>query len=151
MIDAETGDPGFARLFKGWFFRIMLFVVGAVGLMIWIGDVVEIATYRFQGKPALLERGSKAAPGPPVALNDGMHRLLVVSFTTEANERVSYERYVPQAIVDKLVAGERIPIVYLPDNPRGFNYRDEQLPRGWGWLGVGIVGMGFFAWSLRLR
>ena len=152
MTDVEAGEQDFARLFKAWFFRIALLATGVIGFAIWIGDVVEIATYHFQGKPAMLERGSKATPpGEPVQLPDGAHRLLVVSFMTEANQRVSYERYVPQAIVDKLVAGERVPIVYLSDNPRAFIYGNEELPRGWGWLAAEIGGMAFFAWALRLR
>jgi hypothetical protein len=74
-----------------------------------------------------------------------------VKFKTEAGNQVVVERYVPIAIVDRLVKGEHVEIVYLPDNPPRFIYKGEQLPMGWLWLLFGISMIGLFALSLRLR
>jgi hypothetical protein len=151
VIHDEPGDEGFAHLFKVWLYRILLLVAGLVGLMGWGRDVYEIAVYHFEGRPAQLERAPNATPGPPIVLNSGVNREFGVRFQTAPNEWAVYERYVPEAIVERLMAGKQVAIVYLPDNPRAFNYQEEELPRGWGWLATGVVGMVLFVLSLRVR
>ena len=91
-----------------------------------------------------------APPGAPFLLNDELVQSLQVRYTAEDGERVVTERSFPKGVVDKLVAGERLEIIYIPDNRRRFYFKDEKLPRNWGWLALGVGMLVLFVIAVRL-
>jgi hypothetical protein len=139
-------------MFHAWKFRILLLAFGLVGVLGFVTDQVDYWTFRTTGTAAMLERASKAAPPGDKLLSDGVvKQSLQVKFKTAAGPLVIVERYVPLDIVARLLKGEQVEIVYLPDNPPRFVSKGEELPLGIGWLLAGLLAIAVFAFSLRLR
>ncbi len=135
-----------------WKFRIMLLVMGLVGIVSFLADFVDYRAFQVDGTPAVLQQSSKASPpGPAMFINDRVVHNFQVKYRTREGRQEIYERYVPSDIVKKLVDGGTVEILYLPDNPRRFIYKGEQLPMGGYWLAFGVGMIGLFALSLRLR
>lgn len=78
-------------------------------------------------------------------------RPLDVKYVSEAGEVIVPQKPVSHEIVEKLVAGEKIPITYLTNDPRRTFNRYQRPPSPWAWLAVGLVTLAVAFYALRLR
>lgn len=78
-------------------------------------------------------------------------RTLDVTYVSDAGEVVVPQKVVPDKIAERLVAGERIPITYLTNNPKRVFYNKPRPPNPWVWLVVGFAALATAVYALRLH
>ena len=151
-IDIEGVNPG-RGLFRKWFFRIFL-LVGA--LACFLGNSVNISD-RWQlshGVSATIKAASKHQETPRnYSEYEGKLRAVfdVRVLSMNGNEFIT-QLFLPKEVVEKLVQGGSVEIVYVKDNPRRHLVKGDALPPyGIGLFLGGLAFLVVFFFSLRLR
>lgn len=146
--------PPSTGLLRGWTFRIFLLVAAFAGFIGTAADThhrLQVSTY---GIPATIKLASRYQT-PPTSWyhHEGSPRAsFLVKISPDNGSELTSELYLPKEIVEALLRGESRRIVFADGNPRRFILQGDPLPPfGVGWLVFGVVFLGLFLYSLRLR
>lgn len=77
-------------------------------------------------------------------------RTLNVSYVSEAGRVDMLQKAVPNEVAERLVAGEKIPITYMANNPNRIFYQYQRPSKPWVWLIVGFAALATAIYALRL-
>lgn len=77
-------------------------------------------------------------------------RTLNVSYVSEAGRVDMPQKAVPNEVAERLVAGEKIPITYMANNPNRIFYQYQRPSKPWVWLIVGFAALATAIYALRL-
>lgn len=78
-------------------------------------------------------------------------RNLDVTYMSEAGRVDVPQKAVPKEVAERLVAGEKIPVTYMTNNPNRIFYQYQRPSNPWVWLIVGFAALGTAIYALRLR
>ena len=78
-------------------------------------------------------------------------RILDVTYMSEAGRVDVPQKAVPKEVAERLVAGEKIPVTYMTNNPNRIFYQYQRPSNPWVWLIVGFAALGTAIYALRLR
>lgn len=78
-------------------------------------------------------------------------RNLDVTYVSEAGRVDVPQKAVPKEVAERLVAGEKIPVTYMTNNPNRIFYQYQRPSKPWVWLIVGFAVLGAAVYALRLR
>ena len=78
-------------------------------------------------------------------------RNLDVTYMSEAGRVDVPQKAVPKEVAERLVAGEKIPVTYMTNNPNRIFYQYQRPSKPWVWLIVGFAALGTAIYALRLR
>ena len=78
-------------------------------------------------------------------------RTLDVTYVSEAGRVDVPQKAVPKEVAERLVAGEKIPVTYMTNNPNRIFYQYQRPSKPWVWLIVGFAALGTAIYALRLR
>ena len=78
-------------------------------------------------------------------------RTLDVTYVSDAGRVDMPQKAVPNDVAERLVAGEKISITYMTNNPNRIYYRYQRPSQPWVWLIVGFAVLGTAIYALRLR
>jgi len=76
-------------------------------------------------------------------------RTLDVTYVSEAGAVDMPQKAIPNDVAERLVAGEKIPITYMTNNPNRIFYQYQRPSRPWIWLAVGFVALATAIYALR--
>lgn len=77
-------------------------------------------------------------------------RTLDVTYVSDAGEVVVPQKVVSDKVAERLVAGERISITYLTNNPKRVFYQNQRPAKPWILLVVGFAALATAIYALRL-
>lgn len=77
-------------------------------------------------------------------------RSLDVTYVSEAGRVDISQKAVSNDVAERLVAGQKIPITYVTNNPNRIFYQYQRPSRPWIWLAVGFVALGTAIYALRM-
>ena len=77
-------------------------------------------------------------------------RTLNVTYVSEAGRVDMPQKAVPNEVAERLVAGEKIPITYMANNPNRIFYQYQRPSKPWVWLIVGFAALATAIYALRL-
>ena len=78
-------------------------------------------------------------------------RTLDVTYVSDAGRLDMPQKAVSNDVAERLVAGEKIPVTYMTNNPNRIYYRYQRPSQPWVWLIVGFVILATAIYALRLR
>lgn len=78
-------------------------------------------------------------------------RTLDVTYVSEAGRVDMPQKAVSNDVAERLVAGEKIPLTYMTNNPNRIYYRYQRPSTPWVWLVVGFAALATAIYALRLR
>ncbi len=149
-LDHITPGRGLA---KKWFFRISL-LFGAVACFM-APVITMIDRYELSnGVPATIERASKylAAPTQWSDYEGRLHASYEVKVHPVDGPEFVTPLFLPKEVIESLTRGEKAEIVYVKERPGRHLLKGQPLPAiAWGWIVGGVMFMGLFIFSLRLR
>ena len=77
-------------------------------------------------------------------------RTLDVTYVSDAGRVDMPQKAVPKQVAERLVAGEKIPVTYLTNNPNRIFYQNQRPSKPWVWLIVGFAALGTAIYALRM-
>lgn len=94
-----------------------------------------------------------ADPEKDVVLFDDVlsTRTLDVKYVSSEGEVFVPQKVVSKANAERLIAGDKIPIIYLTNNHQRVLQQNYQLPNPWVWLVVGLITLAAAIYALKLR
>ena len=151
-IDIEGVHPG-GGLFRKWFFRILLLVAA---LACFLGNVVNISD-RWQlshGVSATIKAASKhqEIPRSYSEYEGKLRAVFDVKILSANGTEFITQLFLPKEVVENLIQGGSVDIVYVKDNPRRHLIKGDALPPyGVGVFLAGLAFLAVFCFSLKLR
>ena len=151
-IDIEGVHPG-GGLFRKWFFRILLLVAA---LACFLGNVVNISD-RWQlshGVSATIKAASKhqEIPRSYSEYEGKLRAVFDVKILSANGTEFITQLFLPKEVVENLIQGGSVDIVYVKDNPRRHLIKGDALPPyGVGLFLAGLAFLAVFCFSLKLR
>jgi hypothetical protein len=135
---------------RGIFFIAMLFCMGASALLGGAIALYENVQFAIYGRPATMEL---ADPSKKVILTTGGpdFHLLDVRYSSPKGQLVVRGKRLGGAMVARLAAGEKVPVIYFENNPQKYLLSRDELPSPWLWLVVGVAAMWTFRYAVVLR
>ncbi len=77
-------------------------------------------------------------------------RTLDVRYVHDSGDVVVPNKILDEPVAERLIAGEKIPVTYLTNNPKRVLYSNYQLPNPWIWLIVGLAALATAIYATRL-
>ena len=151
-IDIEGVYPGGGPIRK-WFFRIFL-LVGA--LACFLGNIVNISD-RWQlshGVSATIKVASKhqEIPRSYSEYEGKLRAVFDVKILSANGSEFNTQLFLPKEVVENLIQGGSVDIVYVKDNPRRHLVKGDVLPPyGVGLFVGGLAFLAVFLFSLKLQ
>ena len=101
------------------------------------------------GQPATMELADPEKK--IVEYGDALNfRTLDVRYVHDTGDLVVPNKILDHTIADRLIAGEKIPVTYLTNNPKRVLYSNHRLPNPWIWLIVGVAALIAAIYATRL-
>jgi hypothetical protein len=153
-MEPELGNvtPG-RGLAKAWFFRIALLVCAIVCFFAPLKTMIDRHELS-NGVEATIERASKHLEAPS---NWSNHKgRLYASYEVRVNatggRKFITALFLPKEVIVRLIRGGKAEIIFVKDRPQRHLLKGEPLPTfSWTWVLGGVILMGLFVISLRLR
>lgn len=76
-------------------------------------------------------------------------RTLDVTYVSEVGRVDVPQKAVPNEVAERLIAGQKIPITYMTNNPNRIFYQYQRPSKPWIWLVVGLVAFGTAIFALK--
>lgn len=101
------------------------------------------------GQPALMEL---AYPEKKIVrYGDTLNfRTLDVRYVHDSGDLVVPNKILDEPIADRLIAGEKIPVTYLTNNPKRVLYSNHRLPNPWIGLIIGLAALATAIFATRM-
>lgn len=153
-MDLELGNvtPG-RGLAKAWFFRIALLVFALACFFAPIKTLIDRHEFS-NGVEATIEMASKhvAAPGNWSKHKGGLYASYDVRVHAADGRQFITPLFLSKEVIERLIRGEKAEIIFVKDRPKRHLLKGEPLPTvAWVWVLGGVVFLGVFILSLRLR
>lgn len=126
-----------------------LYVIALCALTVGGLNLYEHVDVRLHGQEATMEL---ADPDKKVVqYEDALNfRTLDVRYVDDAGDIVVPNKILDKAVAERLIAGDKIPVTYLTNNPKRVLYRNHRLPNPWIWLIVGLGALATAIYATRL-
>ena len=127
----------------------MLFCMGAAALLVGGIALYENVDRALHGSSATMEL---ADPSKKVNLQVGgpdIH-LVDVRYSGAKGQLVVRNKLLGRAVAQRLIDGEKIPVIYFENNPQKVLLSQNELPSPWFWLFLGAALLGTFFYALML-
>jgi hypothetical protein len=151
-LEIERITPGKGPV-KAWFFRISILV----GVLTCFFSPIKTAMERHElsnGVEATIVRASEylAAPSNWSNYKGQSYASYDVKVNAADGRKFTTVLFLPKEVIEHLIQGGETEIVFVRDRPRRHLLKGEPLPAySWGWVLCGVVLLGVFILSLRLR
>ena len=145
--------PQTTSLFRGWLFRIFLFVFALGGFIGMAAHTTERLSVTMYGIPAEIAMASVTQTLPTTwsEYNGSLKSTFTVRIQPMSRPEIVSDLFLSREVVQALMRGEKRKISYEEGNPRRYLLAGEEPPPfGFGWLLFGLAFSALFLWSLRL-
>lgn len=117
---------------------------GAGGLALY-----EHVDVRLHGQQAVMEL---AEPDKKIVqYGDSLNfRTLDVRYVHDGGDVVVPNKILDKSVAERLIAGEKIQVTYLTNNPKRILFNNYRLPNPWIWLIVGAAALALAIYATRL-
>ena len=134
---------------KKLMFVASMWVLALCGLVAGGLALYEHVDVRLNGQAATMEL---AYPDKKIVeYGDSLNmRVLDVRYVDESGDIVVPNKILDNAIADRLIAGEKIPVTYMTNNTKRVLYSNYRGPNPWPWLIVGLVALATAIYATRL-
>lgn len=126
-----------------------LYVIALCALTVGGLNLYEHIDVRLHGQEAMMEL---ADPDKKIVqYEDALNfRALDVRYVDNAGSIVVPNKMLDKAVAERLIAGEKIPVTYLTNNPKRVLYGNYRLPNPWIWLIVGLGALAIAIYATKL-
>jgi hypothetical protein len=133
----------------GIVFVATLFVMGASGLLLAAMAGYETIDFHLNGRAAQMQL---AHPDKKIVVPEGGYDVTFVDvkYVGAAGEVVVPHKQLSGAVARRLANGGQVSVTYFKNDPDRVMYAGEQPPNPWGWLLLGVAGMGTFVYARKL-
>lgn len=129
---------------------VLLFCMAALMLFLGLMALWGQIDYHLNGKAAVMVLANPERKHL-ISIDGPYLHPVDVRYVASDGELLMPGEWVDSATAKRLVAGERVPIIYLKSNPKRVYFQFEKPKNPWGWLTVSLALFATFAYALRLR
>jgi hypothetical protein len=139
---------------RGWVFRLMILGMGLLAIIVWAGDAYQNWDNDKKWAPSvatLVEAHLTGIGANGKAVNGVAQYRVELGFNTETGQQVTVTSAMDKSSLNTLMKQQKQDLWYLRSDPQTIRFYSGHREPEVGFLVVGLILVGVFAISLRLR